>query len=119
MLTDVNLLMLLILLTSSTLPEVVEQAAISQGLDPIVAARIVTLESDWDVQALGVHGEVGLWQFKLETWRWLSIKYGVAGKRINPILTSLVACRAIADGYGEHWSAYETATRQICLGTAK
>ena len=106
MLTNAKLLMLLILLTSSTLPEVVEQAAISQGLDPIVAARIVTLESDWDIQALGAHGEVGLWQFKPETWRWLSAKYGVDGKRTDPVLTSLVACRAIADGYGEHWSTY-------------
>ena len=108
-----TLLALLIILTSTTLPEVVEQAAISQGLDPAIAARIVTLESDWVVLAVGDNGEsCGLMQFKAATWTEMVCQAGAPewadpANRFDPVKAALVGCWGMANGYGSHWSTWQ------------
>jgi len=106
----------LLLAGAITLQGMVSQVASYNGIDPDVAMSVVQVESAWNPQAIGDNGlSVGLWQFRgadsSNTWSWLCKvtgypEWGDDSNRSDPVLTTIVATKAISMGYGDHWSGW-------------
>lgn len=89
----------------------VRQMAETMGVNPDRAACIVERESEWDADAVGdLHlGEpsVGLWQWRLESWRHVRARMGLSteDRRRDPVASTSAALWWIRQGYGDWWSA--------------
>lgn len=110
--------LLLVCLAGMTPQEQVIACAELHDLDPALAREVAFLESSWRTDAVGDDGEsVGLYQFKSETWQWMTDLAGMPdwadpANRTDSRMAAYVATWAMANGYGEHWSTWELAQRR-------
>jgi len=94
----------------------VEEAARHFGQDPIISARVVGLESDWDPQAIGDDGRaVGLWQWHLGSWEFVREHMGepTTDLRSDPVESTITAMYAWDMGLARWWTGYRVATREV------
>ncbi|MBP2019226.1 soluble lytic murein transglycosylase-like protein [Symbiobacterium terraclitae] len=59
------------------------------GVDPRLVAAIITVESRWDPDAVGAHGEQGLMQILPSTGEWLAGVMGLTEYRLSDPATSV------------------------------
>jgi soluble lytic murein transglycosylase len=57
-----------------TMPMALEEMSVREGVDPTLAACIVTHESNWDTNLVGAAGEIGLMQILPSTGEWAATK---------------------------------------------
>ena len=86
------LLALLLSLGILTTRDVVRDMSTAAGVDPQLAACIVTWESSWVVDEVSTSGAVGLWQIKPETAKWAAGKLGMETyDLVNPVDNTALA----------------------------
>lgn len=81
------------------------------------AACIVTRESEWRVDALGGHGEIGLAQIKPATGRWFAdlqdwpAEWQAESQLWDASTNLYLLAWGLANGYDAHWT-----TSRLCGG---
>lgn len=71
-----------------------------------LAFKIIECESEWNPNAIGKAGEIGLAQFKIGTWHWLSKKAGV-NLDINSLRDQIWLLQwALDNGFESHWTCF-------------
>ena len=77
--------------------------------DTTFAHCVVTKESDWQVNATGKAGEIGLAQIMPSTARWWAAEMGWGAdwdtsRLYDPSINLYMLAWALSRGYAEHWS---------------
>lgn len=92
---------------AQSIEQIITNAAIRRGLDPLRLSAVATCESGHRLLAVGRDQELGLFQFKPTTWEFISRVSGL-GYSIELIFDaeaqSEMAAWAFANGYGGWWS---------------
>jgi len=76
------------------------------GINPAYAECIITYESDWDVEAVGAAGEIGLAQILPDTGEWLA---GLAGlewdvdRLYDPVYNMILLMEGLSRGFDWLW----------------
>jgi soluble lytic murein transglycosylase len=72
-----SIIRLLLALRLLTLPLAVQNLSVQAGVNPTLAACIITAESQWETDHLGDAGEIGLMQILPDTGEWAAQKLGM------------------------------------------
>ncbi len=67
---------------------------------------IIKCESQWNNEAIGKAGEIGLAQFKKETFEWMSGLAEFEGNIYSAYDQLWLLKWALENGYGNHWTCY-------------
>lgn len=106
-------LIIVVLLASQMLtPQAaLHQMAIERGVDPRLAACIVTRESNWDPLLVSAADDTGLFQIIPDTAEWAAGKLGYTEYDLTDPLTNMVFGLYILDAYPEWYN-----TLPLCEG---
>ena len=99
---------IVILLLSSRLltpQSAVHIMAVEQGVDPHLAACIVTHESGWDAELVGDAGDSGLFQIIPSTAEWVAGKLGYEQYDLTDVATNAEMGLYILDTYPGWYAA--------------
>lgn len=69
--------------------------------------KIIECESQWDENAKGKAGEIGLAQFLPKTFYWMSELSGIKGSIYDPITQIELLNWALDNGYESHWTCWK------------
>lgn len=69
-----------------------------------LSEAIIECESNGNQNAIGKEGEIGIAQFKKETWNWMCREANYAGDIYNEEDQRYILSWALENGYGSHWS---------------
>ena len=103
---DNSLLTLTQVIGKSELLTEIEIVAHKYSISANKSIQVAKCESSFNQNARGSAGEIGLYQFKINTWNWFN-SLRKTNLDINNIhhQVSMYAW-AIANGYSSHWSCY-------------
>ena len=92
-------------------------------MDPILILAVIATESQFNVNARGRHGEIGLMQILPKTAKWLAPQAGIPKNKVrltDPVInirigaTFLASLRKSFDGHGTRYvSAYNMGSRNV------
>jgi len=73
-----------------------------------LAFRIIRCESNFNQNAIGKAGEIGIAQFLPSTWEFMKEKSGMCWLDINDANDQLrLLLWALQNGYANHWTCYK------------
>ncbi len=67
---------------------------------------VIQCESKGDMSAIGQAGEIGILQYKLPSWEFLSDKYDFTGSIYNKNDQINLFLKAVQGGDGHHWTCW-------------
>lgn len=83
--------------------------ALEYDVDPYIVAHIWWHESEGDTEAIGLHNEMGAWQFKWNSYCHIAQEMGREPSMLDFLDTRTMtetAVYGIANGYAQWWSTY-------------
>ena len=98
------LVTILLLANMLTLQGDLHDMAVQAGVDPQLAACIVTNESHWDTQLVGRDRDTGLFQIIPSTGEWAAGKLGYQEYDLLDPVTNMIFGLYILDNYPEWYS---------------
>jgi len=86
---------------------------VTAGVNAAYAACIISYESDWDADAVGAAGEIGLAQILPSTGEWLA---GLAGMEWDEtrLTDPIYSMKLLLEGLSRGWGEWLWSTAPLC-----